>query len=79
MRKIPIGVMPKFLHDEIIADKIEANGGMSEQSISQKRVEDLRGAIVRYVSDNRHIDLSWINEYNELLTKLGVKNIEFKL
>jgi hypothetical protein len=43
----PIGVMPRWLHDE-------------------KRLDEVRSAILRYVGVNQPLPEEWVEEYNEL-------------
>ena len=48
----PIGLTPKKFHDE---------------RVRLDRFNDVCGAIARYYSDGRKIDIEWILEYNELI------------
>ncbi|MCY8587582.1 hypothetical protein [Bacillus haynesii] len=36
----------------------------------EQRAEELSGAIMRYIQDNRRIPIEWLEEYNELLKKM---------
>jgi len=78
-KKPPIGVLNKHCYNIYLKDDINLNGGMSLTVIHYDRFMDLKGAIERYLESNLHIDIEWINEYNETLTKLGVKENKFKL
>lgn len=77
--KVPIGVLNKKLYDKILQEDIYINGGMDITEVKSQRVRDLSGAICRYAEANMHIDVAWVAEYNNLLSELGVKKIEFKL
>jgi hypothetical protein len=80
--KPPIGLTPKFIFDMRIKTIINENGGISEsylKSLKEERLYEIKGAIVRYINANKHIDSEWLVEYNEILTELGVKKNEFKL
>ena len=37
----------------------------------EKRLEDLKGAIGRYLAANKPIHIKWVEEYNELVERLG--------
>ena len=50
--KPPLGLIPKKFHDE---------------KVKLERFKDVCGAITRYYSDGRKIDIEWILEYNELI------------
>lgn len=78
-KKPPIGVMNKNFYDKIISEDIELNGGMSLNRINEDRLNDLKGAIIRYANDNTHIDIEWVKEYNQKLSELGIKQNIFKL
>lgn len=58
MKKIkrpPLGIIPKDIY-YLNADK--------------KRLSDLQDAIARYYNADLPINLEWIKEYNELITKI---------
>nr|DAT15495.1 MAG TPA: hypothetical protein [Caudoviricetes sp.] len=60
MKKIkrpPLGIMPKDIY-YLNADK--------------KRLSDLQDAIARYYNADLPINLEWIKEYNELITKINL-------
>ena len=50
--KPPLGLIPKKFHDD---------------NVKLERFKDVCGAITRYYSDGRKIDIEWILEYNELI------------
>ena len=75
----PIGVLNKRTYEIFLKDDINLNGGMFLTAIHYDRFLDLKGTINRYLKADLHIDIEWVNEYNETLTKLGVKENKFKL
>jgi len=77
--KPPLGVMSKRHYTAFLREDIDANGGMSLNSIRTKRLGDLNGAIQRYAEAKMNIDIKWINEYNDILSELGVEPNNFKL
>ena len=76
---IPIGILNRELYEKFLNEEITINGGMSLKAIRTVRLNDLKGAIERYVEAKIHIEIEWVQEYNELLSELGVKKNEFKL
>ncbi|ATH95160.1 hypothetical protein ACH95_23305 [Bacillus glycinifermentans] len=38
----------------------------------EQRAEELSGAIMSYIQDNRRIPIEWLEEYNELLKKMVI-------
>jgi len=77
--KPPIGVMSRDFYETTLNDKIIRNGGMCLKIVKTERLKAVKGAIERYAEAKRHIDIEWVKEYNELLSELGVKKIEFKI
>lgn len=57
--KPPPGLLPKKFHDE---------------QTTAKRLEDVQGAIARYLEAGLKINTDWIEEYNELVDQLDKKN-----
>lgn len=58
MKKPAIGIMPRHIYEERI--KIE-------------RMNNILKAIKRYISNNQKIPIAWVDEYNELVTKLSME------
>ncbi len=79
IKKPPIGVLPKKLYEEFIAEDILGNGGMSIKCINEKRLNCLSGAISRYTEAQLYVDIEWVKEYNEKLELLGIFKSNFKL
>ena len=77
--KPPIGVLNRENYEIFLTEDVVRNGGMSLRVVKTERLNNLKGAIERYAEAKRHIDTEWVQEYNELLSELGVKKIEFKL
>lgn len=50
----PLGVIPKDIY---------------HKKVDQQRLRDLQDAIARYYNADLPIDIEWIKEYNELITK----------
>lgn len=69
--KPPLGIMPRFIYCNIINQEIYWNGGMSAQKIMEERLENLKGAIIRYAEAKLPVDIEWVMEYNELLIALS--------
>ena len=55
LSKPPLGVMPKNIY---------------YQKVYKERLSDLCGAISRYYNSGLPIRIEWIEEYNELITKI---------
>lgn len=55
LNRPPLGVMPKNIY---------------YQKVYQERLSDLCGAISRYYNAGLPINIKWIEEYNELITKI---------
>ena len=77
--KPPIGVLNRKNYETFLNEDIAMNGGMSLAVVKRQRLNDVHDAITRYAEANRHIDIEWIMEYNELLSEFGVNKIEFRL
>ena len=77
--KPPIGVISRNHYDTVLSDDISNNGGMCLSEIKRIRLYNLKGAIERYASAKRHINIEWIEEYNELLRYFGVDRVTFRL
>lgn len=67
--KPPLGVLHKKLYDEFLMDDIILNGGMCPKYIKDKRLKDLKGAIIRYSSFPFTASPEWIVEYYSLYFK----------
>ena len=77
--KPPIGVLDKKYYHKFLKDDIEMNGGMCLEDTKLKRLNNLKGAIERYLDANLHIDTEWLNEYNEILNEMGICDKRFTL
>lgn len=57
MERPPIGLMPRWLHDELYFDDLS----------SQKRIDEINQAICRYNAVYKKIPPEWIEEKKEIL------------
>lgn len=46
-------------------------GAMPRKLHEELRMRDLSSAISRFIIDNQPINIEWVEEYNELVVKLG--------
>ncbi|MEK6881456.1 MAG: hypothetical protein AABY22_17670 [Nanoarchaeota archaeon] len=68
--KPPLGVLSKKLYDEFILEDIISSGGMSLKYLKEKRLSNLRGAIIRYAEVGLDIDVKWVIEYNDIINDI---------
>ena len=67
--KPPLGVLGRHYHDFIIREDIRINGGMSSTVLRRNRINELKGAMSRYIAAEKDFPVEWVMEYNEIIKK----------
>lgn len=67
--KPPLGVLNRKHYELFLGEDIAFNGGMCLSEIQTKRINDLKGAIQRYIEAEWVVNLEWVIELNELLNQ----------
>ncbi len=60
VKKPPLGLIPREFHEE---------------QVKRERFNEVCGAINRYYTAGREINIEWVEEYNELVQYFTSKNI----
>ena len=69
----PVGAIPAMIHKQRVDHYISICGGVHLDSLDKSRAIELSGAILQYLSAGLHVNIEWIEEYNEIVVILNEK------
>ena len=73
MKKPPLGLTPRYIHDIHVQKWVDLSGGITMTdffAFKDRRVEEIQEAILRYEEVGMRIPSGWIQEEQELLEQL---------